>query len=160
MKNEKILVICVLCCTFIFLVGCSAIFMEDSSVSGKELSVAEDHEILTYFREKYPDYTIIKCGEEDVTGNGFKDLIVIHNRNKEQNSMVVIMNNGDGDYGFSNELPAPAENQQIEFKDIDNKPPIEFIVSGSKGSNFGLAIFRMVEGEIVDLFADGFEDCC
>jgi hypothetical protein len=57
-------------------------------------------------------------------------------------------------------VPAPVSNQVITFKDIDDKPPLEFIVQGMKGSNLGYAIYR-VEGSILEnLFGEGMEDCC
>ena len=36
---------------------------------------------------------------------------------------------------------APVENQSIKLKDIDNKPPLEIIVSGSKRGKYGYGYY-------------------
>ena len=48
----------------------------------------------------------------------------------------------------------------IQLRDIDKKPPMEFIVQGAKGSKMGFAVFRIEENRLVDLFGEGMEDCC
>ena len=78
---------------------------------------------------------------------------------EQKNMMRVIL---DLDEGFlaTNEVPAPIEDQIIQFKDIDKKPPMEFIVQGSKGNKTGFAVFRIENNQLVDLFGEGMEDCC
>ena len=79
-------------------------------------------------------------------------------RRREIPSSFLGWSTGPG--GVTNEVPAPVSNQVITFKDIDDKPPLEFIVQGMKGSNLGYAIYR-VEGSILEnLFGEGMEDCC
>ena len=73
--------------------------------------------------------------------------------------MVVVLDK-ENKYELSNTISAPASNPKIEFKDIDEKTPMEFIVSGSKGSSFGYAIYRLDNMKIVDLFGQGMEECC
>jgi len=55
--------------------------------------------------------------------------------------MLVVLGK-PGAYQCTNEVPAPVSNQVITFKDIDDKPPLEFIVQGMKGANVGYAIYR------------------
>ena len=61
---------------------------------------------------------------------------------------------------YSEPIPGPIENQQIQFKDIDKEGPIEFIVSGEKNGAVGYAIYRMIDGQPIDLFGEGMADCC
>jgi hypothetical protein len=65
-----------------------------------------------------------------------------------------------GGYQCTNEVPAPVSNQVITFKDIDDKPPLEFIVQGMKGANIGYAIYRVDGTKLEDLFGEGMKDCC
>ncbi len=59
--------------------------------------------------------------------------------------MVVVVSDKNSHY-ITKPIPAPIENQTITFKNIDDKAPIEVIVSGSKNGNVGYAIYR-VEGK-------------
>lgn len=158
MKNNMKFIaktVCVfICCVFLFS-GCSA----TSHNKALDIGVSEDNEALKYFVQMNDGKEIIKCAEEDVNGDSQKDLVLIYKASKDKNSMVIVIRQGDG-FELSEEAPAPKENQKIKFKDIDNKTPIEIIVSGSKGSNIGYAIFRLEGKKLIDLFAEGMEDCC
>lgn len=125
----------------------------------KDLGVDLDNELLQYFQSKYPDNEVLKCGYEDVNDDESKDLIVIFNKSKRSNGMVVVLDKGDK-YEITDEVPAPIDNQSIEFRDIDESPPMEFIVSGSKDGQFGYAIFRVEGLEIRNLFGEDMEACC
>lgn len=134
-------------------------FSQDKLNQDNELGVDRDNELLKYFISLYPEKEVLKCGYEDVNGDGRKDLVVIFNNSKCSNGMVVVLN-GEDNYDITKEVAAPIDNQEIEFKDIDDTPPIEFIVSGSKNGQFGYAIFRVLELEVKNLFGEGMEDCC
>lgn len=124
-----------------------------------EIGVDPNNDLLKYFKEEYPENEVLKCGYEDVDDDGRKDLVVIFYKERRSNGMIVILDKEEG-YKLTDEVPAPIDNQSIEFKNIDDEGPIEFIVSGSKDGRYGYAIFR-VEGEKVqDLFGEGMEDCC
>lgn len=73
--------------------------------------------------------------------------------------MCVIINKGL-DFIETNSVPAPVSDQMIQFRDIDRKPPLEFILQGRKGAKAGYAIFRIEQGVLTDLFGEGMEDCC
>lgn len=66
----------------------------------------------------------------------------------------------DGTYTITNDVPAPVSNQTITFKNIDDKPPMEFIVQGMKGANMGYAVYRIENSKLVDLFSEGMAGCC
>lgn len=121
--------------------------------------VEEDNVILQYFKNKYPNREVILACMEDITNNQLDDLLVIY---KEDNNirLVAVCNNGDGTYYITPEIPAPVENQAIQFINIDNEAEMEFIVSGEKKGAVGYAIYRIIDGEIIDLFGEGMNDCC
>ncbi len=117
-------------------------------------------ELLTLFLNKYP-VLIQTCLEADITSDGQNELIVIHSSQEEKNKMSLCVLKQDNAGLFrSNVLPAPVENQKITTRDIDGKPPLEFIIMGSKGIYSGFAIYRMLDGVLINIFDDGMDDCC
>ena len=144
---------------------------------GRELdyaeNVPEDNKILMAFKELYPDAKILVACEEDLTNDGYKDLVlVVNNPHKDEHSsttqltdggyirLCVMVDSGDGaNYECSELIPAPVENQRIKFQNIDEQEEIEFILQGQKGSKVGYGIFRVMEGEPVSLFDQGMEEC-
>lgn len=134
---------------------------QESWMKGKTyaLMVEEDNKTLQYFMKRFPTREVILACEEDITDDGLKDLLVIYRENGATR-LVAACDNGDGTWYISPEIPAPVENQTIRFKNIDKEAELEFIVSGEKKGAVGYAIYRMIEGEIKDLFGEGMEDCC
>ncbi len=124
-----------------------------------DIGIDANNKLLKHFQEKYPDNKVLKCGYEDINEDGRKDLVVIFYKEVRSNGMVVVLDTEEG-YKITDEVPAPIENQSIEFKNIDEEGPMEFIVSGSKDGRYGYAIFRLVDLEIHDIFGEGMEDCC
>ena len=123
-------------------------------------SVDEDNKILKLFKENFPDTEVILACEEDLTDDGLMDLVVIYKTGKHIR-MVVGIDEGEGtSYRFTEPLPGPVENQKLQFKNIDEEGPMEFIISGEKNGNVGYAIYRIIDGEPADLFGDGMEECC
>ena len=122
--------------------------------------VEEDNHILKVFQKKYPDAEVLLACEEDVTDDGNKDLVVIC-RIEGMTRTIVVIDSGDNEnYQFSTPIPGPVENQKIQFKNIDKEGEIEIIITGEKKGAVGYAIYRMIDGEPVDLFGEGMEDCC
>lgn len=154
MKGNK-LVIAIFFVIFLF-TSCTSSTVKNSK---KNVGVSEDNLALKYFKELFPNKEILKCGEGDLNGDGILDLVVIFNESKNKNKMIIVIDKS-GKYEVSNIVPAPVSNQKIEFRDIDKKQPQELIVSGSKGTDFGYAVFRLTDLEIIDLFGEGMEDCC
>ena len=135
--------------------------------------MADDNKILLAFKELYPDAKILVACEEDLTNDGCKDLVVVYN-NPHQDEfssytqlidggyirLAVMIDSGDGvNYECSTPTPAPVENQRIKFQNIDNQEEIEFILQGQKGAKVGYGIFRVMDGEPISLFDQGFEEC-
>ncbi len=111
-------------------------------------------------RNNFRKLPVVLACEEDVTDDGCKDLIVIYTE-KELTRTVAVIDSGDGvNYNFTTPIPGPIENQKIQFKNIDKEGEIEIIVTGEKKGAVGYAIYRMIDGEMVDLFGEGMEDCC
>lgn len=132
--------------------------------SGREQEAAKDgiclqHRLLRCFESGNPGRTVIKCLPADLNGDGREDLIVIYRASKDKNMMRVVLDAGE-DCVFTNEVPAPYSNQAIQLRDFDNKPPMEFIVQGTKGAKIGYAIFRVEGDRLIDLFGEGMDDCC
>ena len=73
--------------------------------------------------------------------------------------MVVALSINEG-YQITEPVRAPVSNQQIQFKDIDEQPPTELIISGMKGSNVGYGIFRIEKGQVIDVFGSNMDLCC
>jgi len=112
------------------------------------------------FRAEQPDVEILlSTREEDVTADGRTDLVVIYRISRDSNRMVVVHENG-GEIAITNDVPAPIENQRVSFRDIDDVPPVELVVQGTKGAAVGFAIFRVTDGVLEDLFGEGMADCC
>lgn len=122
-------------------------------------AVLQENKMMRSFAEKHPHHVILKYAQADLDNNGLEDLIVIYQVTKGQNEMCVVLQRG-ADCIESNSVPAPVSDQLIQFKDIDSKPPLEFIVQGRKGPKVGYAIFRVEDGKLEDLFGQGMEDCC
>ena len=114
---------------------------------------------LIFFNEGHPDKKALILAQGDVNNTGIDDLIVIYEESKGKNMLVIIYDDG-AEVICSNPLAAPVERQMIEFRDIDQKPPLEFIVSGYKGAKFGYAIYRLENDKLEDLFGEGMKDCC
>ena len=94
----------------------------------------------------------------DLNDDGQEDILVVFSYDKERNKIIAILA-GDTPHITKME-PAPLEHVVIEFKDIDKKPPTEFILSGSKGSYVGYGIYRIQDEEIFNIFSADMEDCC
>lgn len=102
---------------------------------------------------------VLLTSAADFTNVGQEGLIVIYRESRNANKMVAIWEK-DGEYIINAPSPAPLENCRIEWKDIDDNPPREMVLSGSKGTAVGYAIYRYENGEFFSLFGDGMENCC
>ncbi|MCC0631501.1 Cys-Cys-COOH (seleno)protein SaoC [Clostridioides sp. ZZV15-6388] len=150
---KKVLIIS---CVVIALIVLSRVVDDNLKQNGSIPNV--NQETLKYFKKNYKE-DIITCAEEDLNNDGKKDLVVIYKKGNNSNEMVVVVSDKDGHY-ITKPIPAPIENQTITFKNIDEKPPIEVIVSGSKNGNVGYAIYRVEGKKLVDLFGEDMDKCC
>ncbi len=137
--------------------GCGAPVVESTTTYNTE--VAEDDPLLQHFAITHPGKEVIICARSDLNGDNTEDLVVIYQESKGKNMMLVVLDFA-GEYLCTNEVPAPVSNQQIQLKDIDDKPPMEFIVHGMKGASVGYAIFRVEGTKLEDIFGENMKDCC
>lgn len=121
-------------------------------------SVADDHPGLLRFRQDFPQRDVLLACEEDVTNDGKPDLLLVY-RDGEHIRFVTAIAVESG-CRYTEPIPAPVENQKIQFRNIDKKEEMEFIISGEKDGAAGYAIYRIIDGEPKDLFGEGMNDCC
>ncbi|BAF58752.1 MAG: hypothetical protein HPY89_09535 [Pelotomaculum sp.] len=126
-----------------------------SAVNGLD----KDNQLLQFFVASHPENVVVKCAAADLNADSLEDLVVIYRQGADKCGMLVVLSQPAG-YVFTNEVAAPVSGQVITFKDIDDKPPLEFIVQGMKGANAGYAIFRVEGTRLEDLFGEGMKDCC
>ena len=156
-KNKSIILIKVSIIILALLLGYFG-YRNNIKYKKVDFGVEKDHYLLQAFYDKFPGKEVVKCKLGDVSGNGKDDLIIIFRKTKELNHLVVAINSGKEIY-FSEESKAPYENQKIEIKDIDNSPPNEFVVSGSKRGQYGYGVFRIEGKHLHNLFSEGMGIC-
>ncbi|WP_051677063.1 Cys-Cys-COOH (seleno)protein SaoC [Maridesulfovibrio frigidus] len=147
----ELLVLSVLCC------GCENIQKTPKDVAE---GLTQCTDIYDVFFQKNPKCTPILATEGDVNDDGDADLVLLYVGVDCNNWMCVLLRDKDGGYTASKTHKAPVSNQSVIFRNIDGKPPLEFIVQGMKGAKSGFAIYRMENGELMDVFGEGMEDCC
>lgn len=124
--------------------------------------VENDHPALLYYNAQVPGRKILLAFEDDLTDDGLNELVVIYHNPEEtmKNWMVALINRGDGTYDITKPTPAPIENQALRFFEMDREPPLEFVLTGEKDGEVGYAIYRIIDGELINLFGENMEDCC
>lgn len=121
--------------------------------------VPEDHPLLEEFCRRYPDRTVLLACAEDITNDAIEDLVVISQRNKDIET-IVLYTDEEGKLVETPPIPAPRENQHIRFFNMDKLSEIETLITGEKNGQVGYAIYRIMHGEMINLFGEGMEDCC
>ena len=143
----------------LFVVACS----NDSSPKGDQvefdMKVLKNDRMIADFVQHHPEWPVIKYARADLNNDGRQDVVIIYRVAKDANRMRVVLDLGEK-YSDTNEVPAPIYDQSIVFRDIDKKPPLEFIVQGRKGAKIGYAIFRIENEQLIDIFGEGMADCC
>ena len=150
-------ILSILFLSLVIICGCDKPKQQDPADLGRD--GPDGSAMQHYFVANNPGKEVIKYVYKDLNDDGQEDLVVIYRVSKDKNMMRVILTSRDG-YLATNEVPAPVSSQRVEFRDIDQKPPTEFIVQGTKGTKVGYAIFRIENGRLVDLFGEGMADCC
>ncbi len=116
-------------------------------------------ELVERFHRTRPNTVIVAAAEGDFDGDGTRDLGVVYRDERDRFRTVVLLDRASGPQ-FTNAHKAPVERQVLEVKDIDGKLPYELVVRGRKGPNIGYAIYRVEDGELVDVFGSNMADCC
>ena len=117
------------------------------------------HPLYSRFAEAYPGKKALLSLAGDCNDDGREDLVIVYRESASENKLVAVYSHGDG-FLITEPIPAPVEHCRLEWKNIDERPPVELLVSGQKGIHIGYAVFRLVEGRWVSLFGDGMENCC
>ena len=135
-------------------------FLKNKEYENRDFGVNLDNQLLKYFQKQFPDNEVQKVGIGDIDNDGTEDLVVIYKKKDEDANEMREVFNRDGHYKISNEHRAPYENQRVEFKDIDNSPPQEFIITGSRNGRYGHNIYRY-EGydEVHSIFGQDMDAC-
>lgn len=112
-----------------------------------------------FWEQHYTGYRCLMAVEGELNGDEKPDLLVIY-QNETSECFLVAVINSEPDFPVSAPFAAPMSDQVIDIFDMDGKSPYEFSVSGRKGVNIGSAVFRLENGQIVQLFSSGYGDCC
>lgn len=121
--------------------------------------VPDSHPLLKEFRRRYPDRTVLLACAEDITNDGIEDLVVISQLGKAIET-IALYTDETGTLQETPPIPAPRENQHIRFFNMDKLSEIETLITGEKNGQVGYAIYRIMHGEMINLFGEGMEDCC
>lgn len=155
MNNKKIKYITLLFLTAGLLIASNHF---NSKIDKKSEAVIIEQNLIDFFNSSHTE-EIILAAQADLNMDGKEDAVIIYKETESSNKMRAVITHGSG-YYLTEPVPAPMENQEIKFKDIDEKDEMEFIVSGEKNGNVGFAIFRIEGLKAVDLFGEGMESCC
>lgn len=131
---------------------------EEDGVPYAEM-VKDDHPLLKEFCKRYPEHTVLLACAEDITNDGIQDLVVI-SQLKNEITTIAIYTDAAGNLAETPSIPAPRENQHIRFFNMDKLSEIETLITGEKNGQVGYAIYRIMDGEMINLFGEGMEDCC
>lgn len=154
MKRKKILIILSI---IVLIIGIAVYSKEKNKQESKLPDVNEEY--LNYFKENAKYEKILTYTQKDINNDNVDDLLVVYKKGKNHNEMVGIISDNENMY-VTEPIRAPIDDILIEFKNIDDKDEIEFVLSGSKNGNVGYAIYRLENKKLIDLFGEGMNACC
>jgi hypothetical protein len=137
--------------------GCNG--TTNAAVSTSTTPAATATPCFAYWEQNNPGREWVRLVEGDMNADGRPDLIIIYRETNSKCSMSLVLDLATN-FQTAGPVDAPVEDQVISVFDMDGKPPNEFSVSGRKGVNIGSAVFRLEDGEIIQLFSSGYGDCC
>lgn len=144
--------------SIILLLFCLAACSPSGTQRNSPAKAGQDTAALQYWRNNNP-YNPVVWIEADLDNDGRLDTVLIY-READDKCMMCVVLNTPGGFMVSPSTRAPLENQLLQSKDIDSKPPVEIMVSGSKNGKFGYGILRLENNQLIDLFAENMNDCC
>jgi hypothetical protein len=112
-----------------------------------------------FWEQHYAGYRCLQAAEGELNGDDQPDLLIIY-RDEVNACFLVAVINAEPDFQVTTPFSAPVSDQVIDIFNMDGTSPNEFSVSGRKGVNIGSAVFRLENGQIVQLFSSGYGDCC
>ena len=122
--------------------------------------VSDDNKALQEFKKNHPGEEICLACEEDITGDGLKDLLVI-TRDEENAYTTPMIADSENSWHELERVRAPYENQKMRFLDFDKDGIMNPLISGERNSKIGYAVYRITkDGKFIDVFGEGMEDCC
>ena len=122
--------------------------------------VPDDNKALLEFKKNHEGEEICLACEEDITGDGLKDLIVI-TRDSENAYTTPMIADSDNSWHELDRVRAPYENQKMRFIDFDKDGVNNALISGERNTKIGYAVYRITkENKFIDVFGEGMEDCC
>lgn len=148
-----------------FILGCVIFFLglysySINKVTENQIQVDENYYLFVHFKEVFREKTVIIAGLADVNDDGREDLALIYQKELNEVAVLVVLDKEDGPI-FTEEVKAPIENQEIRFDDIDEKPPTEIIVTGSKDGHYSYRVFRLYDDKYLrDIFSGANMEKC
>ena len=122
--------------------------------------VSDDNKALQEFKKNHEGEEICLACEEDITGDGLKDLLVI-TRDSQNAYTTPMIADSENSWHELDRVPAPFEKQKIKFIDFDKDGVNNALISGERNTKIGYAIYRITnENKFIDVFGEGMEDCC
>ncbi len=122
--------------------------------------VSDDNKALQEFKKNHPGEEICLACEEDITGDGLKDLLVI-TRDEENAYTTPMIADSENSWHELEHVRAPYENQKMRFLDFDKDGIMNPLISGERNTKIGYAVYRITkDGKFIDVFGEGMEDCC
>ncbi|MBQ3404494.1 MAG: hypothetical protein IJG63_03640, partial [Oscillospiraceae bacterium] len=91
---------------------------------------------------------------------GNHDLVVIYTSDDKLCWTVAVVDDGSGEHYYTEPTPAPRQNQKIRFFNMDKLGPLEVMITGDKDGQVGYALYRVMDGGLINLYGEGMEDCC
>ena len=136
----------------------------DAPRTGREYDtpVESDHPALEWFRQTYENRDPFLGFAGDLNDDDLDDLVILFHEDGISDVcwMIAALQSEDSGWSATEPARAPVENQRIRMFDMDKEPPMEFVITGEKAGQVGYAIYRLIDGELIDLFGDGMDDCC
>lgn len=126
--------------------------------NANEVHSVEKDPMYECFYRSYPDNVVITSIYGDCNDDGVDELTVVYSESKAANKFVTVYISNE-ELKLTEPMPAPLENCLLQWKDVDEKPPIELLISGQKGIHIGYGVFRFSDGEWVSLYGD-MTECC
>ena len=125
--------------------------------------VPQDDERLAAYLKAHPEKeeVLIMACAGDLTNDGTEDLVVVyHSGSHGECESVACVFSADGTFWETPATPAPQQHQKLRFFNMDKEGELELLVTGDKNGDVGYAIYRIIDGELINLFGEGMEDCC